>query len=42
MSFDDYFRKLIDRFRTRLLLTALFAAGVSVSAVMLLGFPAGS
>ncbi|MCR6657901.1 MAG: ATP-binding cassette domain-containing protein [Asticcacaulis sp.] len=37
MSFDDYFRKLIDRFRTRLLLTALFAAGVSVSAVMLLG-----
>jgi ATP-binding cassette subfamily C protein CydC len=37
MSFDDYFKKLIERFSTRLLLTALFAAGVSVSAVMLLG-----
>ncbi|MGN6207146.1 amino acid ABC transporter ATP-binding/permease protein [Asticcacaulis sp.] len=37
MSFDDYFKKLIDRFGTRLFLTAVFAAGVSVSAVMLLG-----
>ncbi|MFT4076402.1 MAG: ATP-binding cassette domain-containing protein [Asticcacaulis sp.] len=37
MSFDTYFKKLIDRFGTRLFLTALFAAGVSVSAVLLLG-----
>lgn len=37
MSFDNYFKKLIERFGTRLFLTAVFAAGVSVSAVMLLG-----
>ena len=37
MSFVTYFKKLIERFGTRLFLTAVFAAGVSVSAVMLLG-----
>jgi len=36
-SFDSVFQELIKTYGTRLWLTALFAAGVSVSAVMLLG-----
>jgi len=36
-SFDQAFRNLLETHGTRLFLTAIFAAGVSVSAVMLLG-----
>ncbi len=36
-SFDQVFKNLLETHGTRLFLTAIFAAGVSVSAVMLLG-----
>ena len=36
-SFDTFFKNLLETYGTRLFLTAIFAAGVSVSAVMLLG-----
>ena len=36
-SFDMFFKNLLETYGTRLFLTGIFAAGVSVSAVMLLG-----